>query len=102
MALLATPDTTAVLAARSEIVAACERHGCGNVRIFGSVARGEAGPDSDLDLLVDIVGDTPQWFPGGLIAELEQLLGRHVDITTPEGLNPWLKERVMAEVLSLA
>ena len=96
-----TSDTTSILSARDEIVAACERHGCGHVRVFGSVARGEAGPDSDLDLLVDIVGDTPQWFPGGLIAELEQLLGRRVDISTPEGLNPWLKEAVLQEAVSL-
>jgi predicted nucleotidyltransferase len=97
----ATLDSTAVFAQRHAIQAICDRHGCGNVRIFGSVARGEAGSHSDVDLLVDITGETPQWFPGGLIAELEALLGRRVDITTPEGLNDWLRDEVLAEARPL-
>lgn len=86
---------------REAIAQLCARHGCGNVRIFGSFARGDAGPDSDLDLLVDIVGETPQWFPGGLSIELEELLGRAVDIATEPGLHPWLRESILAEALPL-
>jgi uncharacterized protein len=54
------------------------RHGAKNVRVFGSVARGEAGTDSDIDILVESGPTTSQWFPGGLVADLEELLGRRV------------------------
>src|SRR5271157_93663 len=60
---------------RDEILRVAARHGAGNVRLFGSVARGEDTPESDVDLLVDVTGDTTPWFPGSLIADLEQLLG---------------------------
>ncbi|HEY7559748.1 MAG TPA: nucleotidyltransferase domain-containing protein [Candidatus Binatia bacterium] len=62
------------------------RHGARNVRVFSSVARGEAGPQSDIDLLVDVGSRTSSWFPSGLIDDLEQLLGRKVDMLTDGGL----------------
>jgi predicted nucleotidyltransferase len=66
---------------RSQILAIAQKHGAYNVRVFGSVARGEATPESDIDLLVDydLEKITP-WFPGGLLLDLEQLLNRKVDI----------------------
>jgi predicted nucleotidyltransferase len=64
-----------IRARREEILTIAARHGAHNIRIFGSVARGEAGPDSDLDLLVDAGPDTTPFFPGGLVAELVQLGG---------------------------
>ena len=51
------------------------RHGAGNLEVFGSAARGDLRADSDIDLLPDIVGRTPPWFPGGLTADLETLVG---------------------------
>jgi predicted nucleotidyltransferase len=69
-----------------EIPRIAARHGARNVRVFGSVARGEAGPQSDIDLLVDVGSRTSSWFPSGLIDDLERLLGRKVDMLTDGGL----------------
>lgn len=55
---------------REEVLRVAARHGAGNVFVFGSVARREEGPDSDVDLLVDVVGEPSPWFPGGLVADL--------------------------------
>jgi len=49
---------------RDEILRAAALHGAGNVRFFGSVLRGEDTPESDVDFLVDVTGDTTPWFPG--------------------------------------
>ena len=59
---------------RDEILRIAARHGAYNVRVFGSVARGDAGPTSDVDLLVDVRPDHSAFFPGGLVADLEDLL----------------------------
>jgi hypothetical protein len=69
-----------------EILRIAARHGARNVRVFSSVARGEAGPQSDIDLLVDVGSRTSSWFPSGLIDDLERLLGRKVDMLTDGGL----------------
>lgn len=63
------------------LLAIAQKHGAYNVRVFGSVGRGEATQESDIDLLVDydLEKITP-WFPGGLLLDLEQLLNRKVDI----------------------
>jgi uncharacterized protein len=74
-----------------------ERHGARNVRVFGSFARGEARADSDLDLLVEAGPDTTPWFPGGIVADLEEALGRRVDVVTLNGLSPDLRDRVLKE-----
>lgn len=91
----------AVLAHREEILRIAARHGATNVRVFGSVARGTAGLDSDLDLLIDVGPKTSPWFPGGLLMDLEELLGYHVDITTERGLHPVIRDRVLAEARPL-
>lgn len=77
------------------------KHGARNVRIFGSVARGEARPDSDVDLLVEVGPDRTPFFPGGLIADLEELLGKKVQVVTPEGLHWYIRERVLEEAVAL-
>lgn len=77
------------------------QHGAGNVRLFGSASRGEEGPESDIDLLVDIVGETSPWFPGGLAVELEELLGRRVQIVVRRSLSPWIREAVLREARPL-
>ena len=86
---------------RSEILAIAARHGVTEIRIFGSTARGDAGPTSDVDILVEVGANCGPWFPGGLIAELETLLGRPVQVITVRGLNPLLRQRVLAEALPL-
>ncbi len=86
---------------REEIKRIAERHGARNVRVFGSVARGEERPDSDIDLLVDAGPVTSAWFPGGLIVDLEDLLGRRVDVVTEKGLREELRPYVLRDVVPL-
>lgn len=86
---------------RADILRIAAKHGAGNVRVFGSRARGDATTDSDVDLLVDVVGETSPWFPGGLIADLENLLGCSVDVGSERELHPEIRERVLREARSL-
>ena len=71
---------------RDAILAIAERHGAREVRVFGSFARGEATDTSDVDVLVSTTAHTSPWFPAGLKLDLEQLLGRRVDVVTEDGL----------------
>ena len=87
----------AVRRRRTEILEIARRHGATNVRIFGSVVRGEERHDSDIDLLVDVAGVTSAWFPAGLILDLEDLLARKIDIVTERGLNPFMRDQVLRE-----
>ena len=91
----------AVLEHRDEILRIAARHGATNVRVFGSVARGTAGPESDLDLLIDVGPNTSSWFPGGLIVDLEELLGCRVDVATTAMLHRRIRDRVLAEARPL-
>ncbi len=77
------------------------QHGASNVRVFGSVARREAGPESDVDLLIDAGPTTSSWFPAGLILDLEELLGCRVDVVTENALHPDMRERVFREAVPL-
>lgn len=86
---------------RQEILAVAAKHGAYEVRVFGSVARGEDRVDSDIDLLVKRHAKTSRWFPAGLILELEKLLGRRVEVVTDSGLNPWLRDSVLKEAVQL-
>ena len=86
---------------RDDICAIAAKHGAFNIRIFGSVVRGEAGPDSDIDFLVDAGPATSSWFPAGLILDLEKILGRRVEIVTEKALNPYIREHVLGEVKPL-
>ncbi len=86
---------------REEIRRIAAIHGATNVRVFGSVARGEARQDGDLDLLVDTGPETSSWFPAGLVLDLEEILGCKVEVVTEKGLNPYLKERVLQEAQPL-
>ena len=86
---------------REEILRVCAKHGAQHVRVFGSFARGEAGPDSDVDFLVEAGPDHTPWFPGGLLMDLQDLLGRHVDIVEPGGLHVYIRDRVLEEAIPL-
>jgi len=90
-----------VLEKREEILRIAKKHGAYNVRLFGSYAHGKPRPDSDIDLLVDVGRDHSPWFPGGFVVDLEELLGKHVDVVTPNGLNKLLKDRVISEAIPL-
>ena len=91
-------DIDALLKARDEILAIAQRHGASNVRVFGSVARGEAGPDSDVDILVDLELGRSLLDHAQLQIDLEALLGRKVDA---RGLRPHLRDRVIQEAIPL-
>lgn len=86
---------------RDEIHRIAAEHGVTRLRVFGSVARGEAGPESDLDLLIEVGPTTSSWFPAGLIMDLEQLLGCRVEVVTEQGLNPMLRESVIEDARPL-
>ena len=86
---------------RKEILRICKAHGAKNVRIFGSFARGEAGHDSDVDLLMDVGPKPSSFFPGGLTLDLEELLGRKVDVVEPNGLHWYIRDRVFRDAIPL-
>lgn len=86
---------------RNEILRIAARHGAYNVRVFGSMARGDAGPASDVDLLVDVRPDHSAFFPGGLVADLEDLLGRHIDVVEQAGLHWYLRDTILHEAVPL-
>lgn len=88
-------------AQRDRILAIARRHGVKSVKVFGSFARGEAREDSDLDLLVVTGPETTPFFPGGLLADLEELLGRKVEVVEEGGLHPILRPRILAEAVPL-
>jgi len=90
-----------ILAKRNEIVAIASKHGATNVRVFGSIARRDAQPDSDLDLLVDVGPKHSPWFPVRLMDDLETLLHRKVDIVTERSLYPRLRELILRDATPL-
>ena len=86
---------------RDEILRIAWAHGAENVRLFGSLAHGESADDSDVDLLVDAGSNTSPWFPAGLVNELENLLGRKVDVVTEDSLYWLLRRRILREARPL-
>lgn len=86
---------------RSEIVRLAERHGARNVRVFGSVARGQQGPASDVDVLVDFEPGRSLFDLIGLEQDLEEVLGCKVDVVTEGGISPYLEDRIRAEAVPL-
>ncbi len=86
---------------REEILQIAARHGAYNVRVFGSVARGEADEESDVDFLIDAGPHRTPFFPGGLVMDLQELLGRPVDVVTEKGLRARIRERVLREAVTL-
>ncbi len=86
---------------REAILRIAAKHGVLRVRVFGSVVRGEAAPQSDVDFLIEVGPAHSSFFPGGLVADLEALLGRKVDVVEPDGLYPPLKEHVLQEAVPL-
>ena len=86
---------------RPEILRLAQAHGAHNVRIFGSVARGEARPESDVDFLVEMDSGRSLLDLIELSQDLETLLQRKVDILTDQGLSPYLERQIHAEAVPL-
>ena len=90
-----------IIAHRDEILAIARSHGAHNVRIFGSVARGDQGEDSDLDLIVRFDAGRSLFDQGALLMDLQDLLGVKVDIISERGMRPAFREHVMKEAIAL-
>lgn len=88
-------------ARRADILHICAKYGAKNVRVFGSVARGDAGENSDIDLLVDLEPGRSLMDLGGLWNELNEALGVKVDVFTVNSLREEMRERVLQEAVPL-
>ena len=86
---------------REEIIRIAAKHGARNVRIFGSVARGEADDASDIDFLVEFEPTVSLLDHASLLVELEDLLGRKVDVASMRGLKERIRDRVLREAVPL-
>ncbi|MDJ0659997.1 MAG: nucleotidyltransferase family protein [Crocosphaera sp.] len=87
---------------REEILSLAAKHGAFNVRVFGSVVRGEETENSDIDFLIDYdLSKISPWFPVGLIEDLEKLLNRKVDIVTTKSLHYFIRDKIIKEAVSL-
>jgi hypothetical protein len=86
---------------RTRILAIAGRHGATNLRVFGSVARGDAGPESDLDLLVELEPGRSLLDHIALIQDLEEALGCKVDVVTEKALKERYKKRILDEIIAL-
>jgi uncharacterized protein len=86
---------------REQILALANSHGARNVRVFGSVARGEATQESDLDLVVDFDAGRSLMDHGELVMDLEETLGCRVDVVSARGLRERFRERVLADAVPL-
>ncbi len=86
---------------RDEILQVATRHGARHVRIFGSVARDDADEKSDVDFLVDMEKGRSLLDLGGLLMDLQTLLGRRVDVVTEKGLRERIRSRVLREAVPL-
>ena len=82
---------------RQEILAVAAKHGARNLRVFGSVARGEARPESDLDILVEMEPGRSLMDHIALMQDLEDLLQRKVDVVSEKALHWYIRDRVLAE-----
>ena len=86
---------------REEILQVAAKNGARNVRVFGSVARGEADEASDIDFLVEMEPGRSLFDLGGLQADLEEFLGCRVDVVTEKGLKPRFRRRVLNEAIQV-
>lgn len=96
-----SPTLAAVHSRREEILRIAARHGAGNLRVFGSVARNQARADSDVDLLADFEPGRSLLDLVALELDLQELLGRPVDVGTPQSLRDRMRDRVLTEAVPL-
>jgi uncharacterized protein len=86
---------------RRDLIAAAEAHGVRNLRVFGSVARGEDRPDSDADILADLPAGLSLFGLARVEAELETILGSRVDLIPAADLKPGVRERIEQDLIAL-
>lgn len=86
---------------RDELIALARRRGVTGVRVFGSISRGDATDDSDVDLLVTLGLGASALVLGGLLLDAQELLGRRVDVVTEASLHPALRDSVLADAVPL-
>jgi len=86
---------------KKEILKTAAKHGVTSIRVFGSAVRGESKPESDIDFLVEVGPVHSPWFPAGLIADLEDLLGVPVDVVTKNSLHWYIRESILNEARPL-
>jgi predicted nucleotidyltransferase len=86
---------------REEILRLAEGYGIRRVRIFGSIARGEDRPESDIDVLVAFEPGRSLLDQVGFRQDLEEMLGRRVDVVSERGISPYLQDRILAEAVPL-
>lgn len=86
---------------RSEILKLASQHGARNVRVFGSAARGEADTDSDIDFLVELEPDRTLFDLGALLMDLQDLLGRKIDVVTDDSIYWLLRRKILKEAVPL-
>ena len=98
---MSVPALTELRARRDEILRVAEARGAHNVRVFGSVARGTESDGSDVDFLVQMDDQRSLFDLGGLLMDLQDLLGCDVDVTTDAGLRPRVAQRILADAVEL-
>lgn len=86
---------------RAEVLRLAAEYGATDVRVFGSVARGEANEASDIDLLVRMAPGRSVFDIGGLLMDLQALLGRRVDIVTERGLRPRIRAQILRDAVPI-
>lgn len=96
-----SPRSVALSAIREDVRRIAAAHGAGNVRVFGSVGRGEQNASSDLDLLVDMAEGRSLFDLIALSNDLEESLGVEVDVVTEASLSPYMRDRVLDEAVAL-
>jgi predicted nucleotidyltransferase len=88
-------------ARREEILRIAEKHGAYNLRVFGSVVRGQAGADSDVDFLIEMEEGRTLYDLVGVIQDLEDVLGRKVDVVTEPSLHWFIRDAVLSQARTL-
>ena len=97
-----SPPTLAELREkRDEILRLAEKRGAFNLRVFGSVARGDARPDSDVDIMAEFKEEATIFDVAGLWGELEELLGCKVDLVLSEGLKEYVRPSALRDAIDL-
>jgi len=87
---------------REAILEIAHKYGVKRMSVFGSRVRGDYSVDSDIDFLIEVDGrPTSPWFPGGLVAELEGLLGKRVDVVEIDSINPRIRDNILREAQPL-
>jgi len=94
-------NRTELMSKRDQILKIAAKRGAKRIRLFGSAARGDSGPGSDVDFLVEFEPGRSLLDQGGLLMDLQELLGCKVDVVSEQALRPRYRERVLREAVPL-